>query len=397
MLDFIISVEITMAEKILIIDDDIDTLKLVGLMLQKQGYTIVAASNGPQGLEQAERENPDLILLDVMMPEMDGYEVTKRLRANPLTTNTPILMFTAKTQLDDKVTGFEAGADDYLTKPTHPSELHAHVKALLARTSKGKLSTTPLPTDIPALTIGVLAPRGGQGVSTVAVNLGHALRMATKADVIVAELRPGMGSIGPDMGDPNPKALTDLLTGNVGEMTRQKVKEDLYVHETGLRLLFGSTQPKDASLVNSLGPMEALVNRLTFLTPYLILDLGAGLTPLVQKMISFCNLVFVLAEPVPNAVSHSKMLMDDIADLGISRQCIKVVVVNRIRSDTQINMSQLEELLGQAPVVAITPAPELMYMSARGKTTAIAARPDSLTAQQFNKLATVVLDFEKQK
>jgi CheY-like chemotaxis protein/MinD-like ATPase involved in chromosome partitioning or flagellar assembly len=386
-----------MAEKILIIDDDIDTLKLVGLMLQKQGYTIVAASNGPQGLEQAERENPDLILLDVMMPEMDGYEVTKRLRANPLTTNTPILMFTAKTQLDDKVTGFEAGADDYLTKPTHPSELHAHVKALLARTSKGKLSTTPLPTDIPALTIGVLAPRGGQGVSTVAVNLGHALRMATKADVIVAELRPGMGSIGPDMGDPNPKALTDLLTGNVGEMTRQKVKEDLYVHETGLRLLFGSTQPKDASLVNSLAPMEALVNRLTFLTPYLILDLGAGLTPLVQKMISFCNLVFVLAEPVPNAVSHSKMLMEDIADLGISRQCIKVVVVNRIRSDTQINMSQLEELLGQAPVVAITPAPELMYMSARGKTTAIAARPDSLTAQQFNKLATVVLDFEKQK
>ena len=386
-----------MAEKILIIDDDIDTLKLVGLMLQKQGYTIVAASNGPQGLEQAERENPDLILLDVMMPEMDGYEVTKRLRANPLTTNTPILMFTAKTQLDDKVTGFEAGADDYLTKPTHPSELHAHVKALLARTSKGKLSTTPLPTDVPAMTIGVLAPRGGQGVSTVAVNLGHALRLATKADVIVAELRPGMGSIGPDLGDSNPKALTDLLTGNVGEMTRQKVKEDLYVHETGLRLLFGSTQPKDATLVNSLAPMEALVNRLTYLTPYLVLDLGAGLTPLVQKMVSFCNIVFVLAEPVPNAVNHSKMLMDDLADLGVTRQCIKVIVVNRIRSDTQLNMSQMEELLGQAPVVAITPAPELMYMSARGKTTAIAARPDSLTAQQFSKLATAVLEFEKQK
>ena len=111
-----------MAEKILIIDDDVDTLKLVGLMLQKQSYQIVAANNGLQGLEQAENENPDLILLDVMMPGMDGYEVAKRLRANPLTANTPILMFTAKTQLDDKVTGFEAGADDYLTKPTHPSE-----------------------------------------------------------------------------------------------------------------------------------------------------------------------------------------------------------------------------------------------------------------------------------
>ena len=70
-----------MNEKILIIDDDVDTLKLVGLMLQKQSYQIVAANNGLQGLEQAESENPDLILLDVMMPGMDGYEVAKRLRA----------------------------------------------------------------------------------------------------------------------------------------------------------------------------------------------------------------------------------------------------------------------------------------------------------------------------
>ena len=190
-----------MAEKILIIDDDVDTLKLVGLMLQKQSYQIVAANNGLQGLEQAENENPDLILLDVMMPGMDGYEVAKRLRANPLTANTPILMFTAKTQLDDKVTGFEAGADDYLTKPTHPSELNAHVKALLARTSKGKVATSPLPTEKRAMTIGILSPRGGQGVSTVAVNLGGALRQATNADVIVAELRPGMGTLGPDLGE----------------------------------------------------------------------------------------------------------------------------------------------------------------------------------------------------
>src|SRR5512136_949819 len=159
-----------MVEKILIIDDDLDTLKLVGLMLQKQGYLIVAANNGPQGLTQAEAENPDLILLDVMMPEMDGYEVTKRLRANALTANTPILMFTAKTQLDDKVTGFEAGADDYLTKPTHPSELIAHVKALLSRASKGPAAAVAAtPSEAMAYTIGVVAARGGQGVSTLAV------------------------------------------------------------------------------------------------------------------------------------------------------------------------------------------------------------------------------------
>ena len=386
-----------MAEKILIIDDDVDTLKLVGLMLQKQGYQIVAANNGSQGLEQAETENPDLILLDVMMPEMDGYEVTKRLRANPLTANTPILMFTAKTQLDDKVTGFEAGADDYLTKPTHPSELNAHVKALLSRTTKGKIATSPLPTEKRALTIGVVSPRGGQGVTTVALNLGDALRIATKAEAIVAELRPGMGSIGPDMGEPNPKALMELISTNLAEMTRQKVKEDLFVHENGLRVLFGSVQPKDATLVNSIAAFEALVNRLSYLTPYLVLDLGAGLTSLAQKLIASCNLIFVLAEPVANAAAHSRMLIDDLVDLGIDKQIIKVVVVNRIRSDTQLNMAQMEEQLGQAPVVAITPAPELIYMSIRTKTTVISSRPDSMTAQQFTKMATTVLDFEKQK
>jgi MinD-like ATPase involved in chromosome partitioning or flagellar assembly len=329
------------------------------------------------------------------MPGMDGYEVAKRLRANPLTADTPILMFTAKTQLDDKVTGFEAGADDYLTKPTHPTELNAHVKALLARSSKGKVATSPLPSEKRALIIGILSPRGGQGVSTVAVNLGGALLQATKADVIVAELRPGMGSLGPDLGELKPKALTELLSGNIADMTRQKVKEELFVHETGLRLLFGSVEPKDTALANFAAPMEALVNRLSYLTPYLVIDLGAGLTSLAQKLVASCNLIFVLAEPVANALTHSRMLINDLIDAGVPKANVQVVVVNRIRSDTQLTMQEMENQLGQTPVVAITPAPELVYMATRMKTLAIFSRPDSLTAHQFAKLAASVLDFEK--
>jgi len=385
-----------MAEKILIIDDDVDTLKLVGLMLQKQGYQIFAAANGEQGLTQAEAENPDLILLDVMMPEMDGYEVSRRLRANSLTASTPILMFTAKTQLDDKVTGFEAGADDYLTKPTHPTELSAHVKALLARSSKGKVSTSPLSAEKRSMTVGILAPSGGQGVTTVAVNLGDALSLATKGDVIVAELRPGMGTLGPDMGEDNPTVLTELLSTNLSDMTRQKIQEKLHTHKTGLRLLFGSVQAKDGLLMNAPALMEALVNRMSYLTPYLVLDLGAGLTPLIQKLLPACNTLLVLVEPVANSVVHSKALIHDLADLTGGKQNIHAIVVNRIRSDTQLNMSQIEELLGQIPLIAITPAPELIYAATRMKTTVIANRPDSLMAQQFTNLAMEILGFEKQ-
>jgi CheY-like chemotaxis protein/MinD-like ATPase involved in chromosome partitioning or flagellar assembly len=386
-----------MAEKILIIDDDVDTLKLVGLMLQKQSYRIVAANSGVQGLEKAETENPDLILLDIMMPGMDGYEVAKRLRANPLTTNTPILMFTAKSQLDDKVNGFEAGADDYLTKPTHPSELHAHVKALLARTAKTRAATNPLPAEKSAFIVGVLSPRGGQGVSTVAVNLGEALRIATSADVIVAELRPGMGSIGPDLGQVNPTALVDLLTGNIADMTRQKVKDSLYTHQTGLRILLGSVQPKDTFLANELGPVETLVNRLSYLTPYLVLDLGAGLSPLAQKLAAACNILYIVTDPVVNSVIHSKLLVDDLVGLGIPKTALQVVIVNRARSDTQLTMAAMEDHLGFTPIVLVTPAPDLFYLANRMKTTAIVARPDSLTAQQFAKLAAHVIEIEKKR
>ncbi len=386
-----------MADKILIIDDDIDTLKLVGLMLQKQGYQIVAASNGQQGIAQAEAENPDLILLDVMMPDMDGYEVAKRLRANSFTAAIPILMFTAKTQLDDKVTGFEAGADDYLTKPTHPTELNAHVKALLSRSSKGKAAAPPPPSEKRAYTIGVLAARGGLGVTTTASNLGASLHTATKDEVVVAELRPGMGTLGPDLGEPQPRLLTEILQTNLADMNRQKVKDALRAHDNGLKLLYGSVQPKDAILMNSIEPFEALVNRLSYLAHYLVLDLGAGLPPITQKLIPACNQILVVVEPVTNTVIHTKALMSDLVDLGATKRTIQVVIVNRIRSDTQLNTNQVEEIIGQPPILAITPAPELIYMAIRMKTTVVGSRPDSLTAQQFGKLATTFVDLEKQQ
>jgi Response regulators consisting of a CheY-like receiver domain and a winged-helix DNA-binding domain len=95
--------------KILIVDDDLETLRLVGLMLQRQGYEISAANSGSQALGLARSESPDLIVLDIMMPEMDGLQFSQRVRKDPAIAAIPILMFTAKSQVDDKVAGYEAG------------------------------------------------------------------------------------------------------------------------------------------------------------------------------------------------------------------------------------------------------------------------------------------------
>ena len=384
-----------MSEKILIIDDDLDTLRLVGLMLQRQGYQISAATNGQQGLEKAFEEDPDLILLDVMMPDMDGYEVTRRLRQNPSTLETPILMFTAKTQLDDKVIGFEVGANDYLTKPTHPSELQARVKTLLARVNSQKSTTGSLKDLNRGYVIGVLGARGGLGTTTMAVNLGAGLQTRTKSEVIVAEMLPGQGALALDVGVANSKGLVDLLSlAKLSDITRDSVREVLVQHPSGLKLLLASDRPRDMHLINQIANYETLVKKLAGLARFVVLDLGVGIQPFADKVLPLCNEVLVVLEGVPNTIIHTKALIDDIAALGISKKNIKVVLNNRIRTETQLPSSQVQAQLEHDILSTLTPAPELFVQATRMQTPAILCQPDSLTARQITKLVDFAAERE---
>jgi len=384
-----------MSEKILIIDDDLDTLRLVGLMLQRQGYQISAATNGQQGLEKAFEEDPDLILLDVMMPDMDGYEVTRRLRQNPSTLQTPILMFTAKTQLDDKVIGFEVGANDYLTKPTHPSELQARVKTLLARVNNKKSVTGSLKDINRGYVIGVLGARGGLGTTTMAVNLGAGLQARTKADVVVAEMLPGQGALALDVGVENSKGLVDLLSmSKLSDITRDSVREVLVPHPSGLKLLLASDRPRDMHLINQTANYETLVKKLAGLVRFVVLDLGVGIQPFAEKILPLCNEVLVILEGVPNTITHTRALIDDIGELGIPKKNIKVVLNNRIRSETQLPSSQVQAQLGHEILSTLTPAPELFVQATRMQTPAILCQPDSLTTRQITKLVDFVTERE---
>lgn len=384
-----------MSEKILIIDDDLDTLRLVGLMLQRQGYQISAATNGQQGLEKAFEEDPDLILLDVMMPDMDGYEVTRRLRQNPSTLQTPILMFTAKTQLDDKVVGFEVGANDYLTKPTHPSELQARVKTLLARVNNKKSTTGSLKDLNRGYVIGVLGARGGLGTTTMAVNLGAGLQLRTKAEVIVAEMLPGQGALALDVGVANSKGLVDLLSlTKLSDITRDSVREVLTPHPSGIKLLLASDRPRDMHLINQTANYETLVKKLAGLARFVVLDLGVGIQPFAEKLLPLCNEVLIVLEGVPNTIIHAKALIDDIVELGIGRKSIRVVLNNRIRSETQLPSSQVQAQLEHEILSTLTPAPELFVQATRMQTPAFLCQPDSLTARQITKLVDSVTERE---
>jgi DNA-binding response OmpR family regulator len=118
---------------VLVADDDPDILTLVGFRLERAGYDVLPARDGEEALALALERQPDLAVLDVMMPKLDGYEVTQRLRDNSATSGMPVILLTAKVQEADITRGFEAGADDYIKKPFSPQELRARVQAILGR------------------------------------------------------------------------------------------------------------------------------------------------------------------------------------------------------------------------------------------------------------------------
>ncbi len=121
-----------MAQKILVIEDEDGIIHLINLYLKDAGYTVVIAKDGADGLAMHAREHPDLVILDVMLPAIDGFEVCRRIRA---WSKTPILMLTARIAEDDRITGLDIGADDYLSKPFNPREMVSRVRAILRRTN----------------------------------------------------------------------------------------------------------------------------------------------------------------------------------------------------------------------------------------------------------------------
>lgn len=119
--------------RILVADNDEDILTLVAFRLERQGYEVLVARDGAEALERARQELPDLCVLDVMMPKLTGYDVTRELRADPRTQDVPVILLTARVQEADVRSGFDAGADDYVRKPFSPQELRERVAAALEK------------------------------------------------------------------------------------------------------------------------------------------------------------------------------------------------------------------------------------------------------------------------
>jgi CheY-like chemotaxis protein/MinD-like ATPase involved in chromosome partitioning or flagellar assembly len=371
-----------MADKILIVDDDIDSLKLIGLMLQRHGYEVVAANAGNQALSKATSEHPSLIILDVMMPDMDGYEVCRRLRANPETKAIPIIMFTAKTLVDDKVAGFEAGADDYLTKPTHPAELASRVKGILAR------NTTPKKAEpVKGTTIGVIGTKGGVGTTTIALNLATAFQLSGE-NAIVADFQLGTGSLGLFIGFGQSSGMANVLSKPANEIRPSAIEPELVTHQSGLRALLSSARPKESLMSYPIDAALSVIRSLKTMGRPIVFDLGRGLNSTVSRLQRDLDFVVLVVEPNPVGLTMARELLHELEPPGNAPTGrIHIVIVNRAPTNVQTPWHEVENALGHELRAIISPAPDPMFQAMKANVPLVVHQPNSVVSGQLMKLS----------
>lgn len=377
-----------MPGKILIVDDDIDTLRLVGLMLENEGFEIIAAKSGQRAIVLAHKEAPDLIILDIMMPELDGYAVTKQLRADGTTSKIPILIFTAKTGLDDRVLGLELGADAFITKPISTRDLLANVNSLLS--TSDRVSEQPKVAKSTGV-MAVTAAKGGMGVTTLAINLAIAINNNTEETVILTDFRPGLGSLALDLGYTQPSGFNQLLETPLEELNPQLIEAQLVNYSSGVRLLLSSPYPADARFASKIDYFETITSHLPNLAKYVVMDLGPGMSSLNQSVLPSCSDVLLISEPAPQSIYQTKQLLGELFQLGFKTEQINLVVFNRVPSSVQLSFGEIEDQLNLTIVSAFSPNPELAYRSAIENKPIVVSKPEGLTAQQFKQLAIDVI------
>lgn len=371
-----------MAEKILVVDDDLDSLKLIGLMLQRNGYEVIAANAGSQALARALSDHPDLIILDVMMPDMNGYEVSRRLRKNPTTQNIPIIMFTAKTLIDDKVAGFEAGADDYLTKPTHPAELASRVKAILMRNAAQHQNTGATR----GRTIGLIGAKGGVGTTTLALNIAVA-RLLISENPIVADFRLGNGSMGLSIGMGRSAGMATVLALPPDDINQRVIEQEIAVHSSGLRALLSSAHPAETAVNFSAETALAVIRTLRTMGRPTVFDLGAGLNPMNFQLQREMDQLIVVVDPVSVTLQMAREILNEIDNSRPDTTQVHVVVVNRAASSAPPSWNDVEQMLGREIRAVISLASELVSQALTSNVPAVMYQPTAIASSQMIKLA----------
>jgi DNA-binding response OmpR family regulator len=363
--------------KILIVDDEPNVLRMVSYTLNAEGFEVLVAQTGNEALIKVLTEAPDLVLLDVMLPDMSGAEVCEQLRKRQDTIDLPVIMLSALAQVPDKIRGLEAGADEYITKPITPGELVARIKALLGRYQQVRRSLLKQPGKV----LGFVGAKGGVGTTTVALNVATALVMQEKK-VVAAEIRPSYGTFSAQLNLVQPHSLVKLLAIDPGKIGEREVSSHLINLPSGLRLLVG---PQCVAEYRGIEPqqVENIISIFTSMVDYVILDLPCYPSDANQAAIRLCDLVALVVEPESTALASGIVAVEQMKSWGVQGNCVGVVVVNRAPLAISIKLDQLRTALGHEVIGVIPTANDALIASQRAGLPVILYQPNSDASKAY--------------
>lgn len=357
-------------QHILVVDDDLDTLMLVSMMLRDQGYRVSTASSSDEAEDTLAVATPDLLILDVMMPGEDGFSFARRLRADPQTTRIPILMFTARGLLDDKATGFQVGADDYLTKPVHPTDLLARVRSVLAR--RGDHAAVVRPDAV----VACLSVSTSLGAVAAAGNLALALSEANGRVI----------AVGPVIGD-GVDGLSGLLDA-LPALSMEAVRAALTPLGDGVQAL-----PGPAALLHerslALADAGRLLAVLAPMAETVLLDLGLA-SDGTSHLLGLAERVVIVMEPSRESLAAAHRALNHARQSGALGDGVTALIVRSEPSGPAINVPVIQQGLGADHVAVIPPAPELTARAHESGTPLFALAPRSTAAEQYRRIAYVL-------
>ena len=329
-----------MAAKILVVDDDPNVQRLLQYTLKQEGYEVVVASDGAEGFRLWGAEAPDLILLDVMLPKLDGYQVATKIRTEEGSSgHVPIIMLTAEREVEQKVRGLRAGADDYLIKPFHPAELLARIKSLLARFAPrdALLARPPL-----GRILVYYGAKGGVGTTTIAINSAIALHreLGRKVCLLDGNLQFGDHRVFLDLGLDR-KSVVDVVSAPTidGDLIRQV----LVKHDSGIDLLLAPPSPETAELVRP-DHIPQICEQLTSMYDYIVVDVDKRLDDNNLAVFEAAETIFVVMTADLSCLKNVRLILETMGHLGYPASKVQLVL-NRSNAFTGISVKNAEGAL----------------------------------------------------
>lgn len=340
------------ATKVLVVDDDLNIQRVLVFTLKQEGYEVHVASDGQAGVEMAAGVEPDLILMDVAMPKLDGYAATQQIReAEADGRRVPIIMLTAEADVEQRVRGLRAGADDDIVKPFHPLELIARIKALLSRSGGGGQAPRP-GTDRAAL--GRLCcfygAKGGVGTTTIAINTAIALAGALKrrTALVDANLQFGDMRVFLDLGLDQSSIVNAI---SEPDLDADLLKKLMVPHHSGIELLLAPPNPESADLVVERqrltpGALTHILGLLRKAYDYTLVDMAKSIDDFNLQLFDEADVIFVVMTADLSCLKNVRLVLETMGSLGYERSKIQLVL-NRSNAYTGINVDNAESALGR--------------------------------------------------